>query len=100
MTSSGTCCDSRSFDNQLLCFQDVHQSRFRNIMIGKQPHPYRWVAADDYARMVVTAYGKPDARNHIFHVFGPEYHRMHDLLVNYVNTVYPEIKKCRMPLSG
>lgn len=63
------------------------------MMIGKQPHPYRWVAADDYARMVVTAYGKSEARNHIFHVFGPEYHKMRDLLVRYVKAVHPEIKK-------
>jgi uncharacterized protein YbjT (DUF2867 family) len=63
------------------------------MMIGKQPHPYRWVAADDYARMVVTAYGKPEARDQIFHVFGPEYHTMRDLMVRFVKAVHPEIKK-------
>jgi len=63
------------------------------MMIGKQPHPYRWVAADDYARMVVVAYGKPESRNQIFQVFGPEYHKMRDLMVKYVKAVHPGIKK-------
>jgi len=63
------------------------------MMIGKQPHPYRWVAADDYGRMVATAYSKPEARNHIFYVLGPEYHKMRDLLFRYVKAVHPEIKK-------
>jgi len=62
-------------------------------MIGKQPQPYRWVAVDDYARMVATAYGKPEARNQIFYVLGPEYHTMRDLLVKYIREVHPEIKK-------
>jgi len=63
------------------------------MMIGKQPNPYRWVAADDYAGMVATAYATPEARNNIFFVFGPEYHKMRDLLVEYVRKAHPEIKK-------
>ena len=63
------------------------------MMIGKQPHPYRWVASDDYGRMVATAYAIPEARNRIFYVLGPEYHKMRDLLVRYVKAVHPEIKK-------
>jgi uncharacterized protein YbjT (DUF2867 family) len=63
------------------------------MMIGKQPNPYRWVAAEDYGRMVAVAYSKPEARNHIFYVFGPEYHLMRDLLAKYVKAAHPEIRK-------
>ncbi len=74
------------------------------MMIGKQPHPYRWVAVEDYARMVAAAYLKstsenptrnaePGTLNQIYHVLGPEYHHMRDLLVKYVKAVHPEIKK-------
>lgn len=63
------------------------------MMLGKQPHPSHWVAADDFARMVVTAYAKPEARNRIFYIFGPEQFLMKDLLERYCRHRYPEIKK-------
>lgn len=63
------------------------------MMLGKQPNPYRWVAARDYATMVAKAYQLPEAKNQIFYVFGPEYHKMRDLLVAYVHELYPGIKK-------
>jgi uncharacterized protein YbjT (DUF2867 family) len=62
-------------------------------MIGKQPNPYRWVAAADYAQMVANAYQKPEAWRRIFYVFGPEQYRMTDLLVIYCQRRHPEIKK-------
>jgi len=67
--------------------------RGKAMMIGKLPTPFRWVAAEDYGRMVAAAYQKPDARNHIFYVFGPEPFRMRELLVRHVHAVHPEIKK-------
>jgi uncharacterized protein YbjT (DUF2867 family) len=63
------------------------------MMIGKQPNPSHWVSADDLARMVVTAFGKPEAKNKIFFVFGPEQYLMKDLLEKYCKIRYPEIKK-------
>ncbi|MBN1199094.1 MAG: NAD(P)H-binding protein [Bacteroidales bacterium] len=74
------------------------------MMIGKQPHPYRWVAVEDYARMVAAAYLKstsenptrnagPGTLNQIYYILGPEYHRMRDLMVRYIKAVHPEIKK-------
>jgi uncharacterized protein YbjT (DUF2867 family) len=61
--------------------------------LGKQPNPSHWVAADDYARMVATAYKKPEAKNKIFFIFGPEKYLMKDLLEKYCKYRYPEIKK-------
>jgi uncharacterized protein YbjT (DUF2867 family) len=61
-------------------------------VIGKQPNPYRWVAADDYARMVATAYLKPEAKNNIFYVFGSEEFLMKDALEKYCKVCHPQIK--------
>ena len=63
------------------------------MLLGKQPNPSHWVAADDLARMVATAYRKPEAKNKIFFIFGPEQHLMKDLLEKYCKLRYPEIKK-------
>jgi len=63
------------------------------MLLGKQPNPSHWVAADDLARMVATAYGKPETKNKIFFIFGPEQHLMKDLLEKYCKLRYPEIKK-------
>jgi hypothetical protein len=62
-------------------------------MIGKQPNPCRWVAASDYAQMVVNAYQRPETWGKTFYVFGPEQHTMTDLLVKYCQRRHPEIKK-------
>jgi uncharacterized protein YbjT (DUF2867 family) len=62
-------------------------------VLGKQPNPYRWLAADDYARMVATAHLKPEAKNNIFYVFGPEEFLMKDALANYCKVCHPQIKK-------
>jgi uncharacterized protein YbjT (DUF2867 family) len=63
------------------------------MVLGKQPNPCHWVAADDYARMVTTAYNNSEAEGKIFFVFGPEQYLMKDLLVKYCKRQYPGIKK-------
>lgn len=63
------------------------------MLLGKQPNPSHWVAAGDYARMVSAAYKKPEAKNKIFFVCGPEQHLMKDLLERYCKQCHPEIKK-------
>lgn len=63
------------------------------MLPGKQPNPSHWVAADDFARMVATAYRTAEAKNRIFFIFGPELHLMKDLLEKYCKLRYPEIKK-------
>ena len=63
------------------------------MLLGKQPNPSHWVAAGDFARMVATAYNKPEAKNKIFFIFGPEQHLMKDLLEKYCKLRHPEIKK-------
>lgn len=63
------------------------------MVIGKQPNPSHWIAADDYAQMVAMGYQKPEAKNKVFYVYGPEQHVMKDLLARYCAEIHPEIKK-------
>ena len=63
------------------------------MMLGKQQHPSHWIAAGDFARMVVSAYKDPGARNRIFFVFGQDQYLMKDLLEKYCQARYPGIKK-------
>ena len=65
----------------------------RATVLGKQPYPYRWVAAEDFAKMVSTAFGLAEAANQRFFVFGPEAIRMHEALRRYCAVFHPDIKK-------
>jgi hypothetical protein len=60
---------------------------------GKQPYPYHWVAADDYARMVSTAYGLAEAANRRFIVHGPEAIGIHEALRRYCAVFHPDIRQ-------
>jgi uncharacterized protein YbjT (DUF2867 family) len=65
----------------------------RASVLGKQPQPYHWVAAEDYARMVSTAFRLDVAANQRFVVHGPEAIRMHEALSRYCAVFQPDIKK-------
>ena len=45
-------------------------------LIGNQPHPLHWVAAEDYARMVSISYQTEAALNKELYIFGPEAYSM------------------------
>lgn len=62
-------------------------------ILGEQPNPYHWVAADDFARMVAEAFSKKEAANRIFYIYGPETYLMKDLMEKHCKAIYPEIKK-------
>ncbi|MBN2637038.1 MAG: NAD(P)H-binding protein [Prolixibacteraceae bacterium] len=62
-------------------------------LLGKQSNPYHWIAADDFARLVAQAFLKPETKNRIFYLYGPESFLMKDVLEKYCNVFYPEIKK-------
>ncbi len=63
------------------------------MMIGKQPNLWHWLSADDFGRMVATAFQKTDAQNKIFYCYGPEKFLMKDILTEYCDVLYPGIKK-------
>jgi uncharacterized protein YbjT (DUF2867 family) len=67
-------------------------------VFGKQPCPYHWIAAEDIARMVSTAYEPGKAATGRFIVHGPEAIRMEEALRRYCAVFHPDIKKVtRMP---
>ena len=65
----------------------------RAFVFGKQPNPYHFIAADDYARMVATSYGLDEAINKRFIIHGPEGVLFHEAVKQYCNALHPEIKK-------
>jgi len=62
-------------------------------VIGKQPNSFHWVAAEDFARMITTAYKKSEALNKIFYILGPEPFLMKKLLEKYCRENFAGIKK-------
>jgi len=68
------------------------------LEIGKHPHPYFWVAAADYARMVANAYAKPEAANKILYVCGPEDLTMHQALQIFRAIAHPETRPVFLPI--
>jgi len=62
-------------------------------VIGKQPNPFHWMAADDYGRMVSGSYLLKEASNKKFFIHGPESILTHEALRRYCSVLHPEIKK-------
>jgi len=65
----------------------------RAFVFGKQPNPYHFISADDYARMVAVSYGLDSAINRRFIVHGPEGILFHDAVKKYCEVFHPEIRK-------
>jgi uncharacterized protein YbjT (DUF2867 family) len=63
----------------------------RASVLGKQPFPYHWVAAEDIARMVSQAYGHGAEATRRFIVHGPEAISMHEALKRYCAVFHPDI---------
>ena len=60
---------------------------------GKQPYPFHWLAADDLAASVCSAYQSPAAVNKQFFLWGPEPIMIGDALMKYCAVAHPEIRK-------
>lgn len=63
----------------------------RAAVMGRQPFPYHWVAGEDLARMVSTAFGLPEAADNRFFIHGPQGIRLPDALRRYCAVFHPEI---------
>jgi NADH dehydrogenase len=68
------------------------------VLMGKQPHLWSWLAVEDYARMVSTAFRMPEAANKIFYVHGPEGLTMRRALEFYCSRVRPGVRVSAVPL--
>ena len=67
-------------------------------LIGKQPNPYHYLAATDYARMVVAAYVTPAAAGHAFTMLGPQAFTMREAMQVYIRELRPDLKLSAIPL--
>jgi len=65
----------------------------RAFVFGKQPNPLHWIAADDYAGMVLASYRLEEAVNKKLFIHGPERILIHEALRRYCSVFHPEIKK-------
>ena len=72
---------------------DLFIQNGKAMTIGKQKNPYHWIAAKDFAKMIVTAYQKEDAKNKTFYIHGPESMLMKDVISKYCQVFHPKIKK-------
>jgi len=65
----------------------------RASVIGRNPPPVHWFAADDLGRMVALSYSLEEAKNKKFCIHGPEDIPQVELLRRYCDVFHPEIKK-------
>ena len=68
------------------------------LVIGRHPHPYPWVAAEDYARMVARAYAMPEAANKILYICGPQALTMRQALGIFCRAAHPEARLAPFPI--
>jgi uncharacterized protein YbjT (DUF2867 family) len=69
----------------------------RAMLIGRQPHPLHWLAADDYARMVAHCYRTPAARSKVLYAYGPQPFTMADALNIYCRETSLDTSLTYMP---
>jgi uncharacterized protein YbjT (DUF2867 family) len=62
------------------------------FIFGKQPNLYHFIAAEDYAKMVLTSYQKDEAKNKRFIVHGKEGFLFKQALEIYIREIHPSIK--------
>lgn len=67
------------------------------VIMGRQPHPWHWIAASDYAALVVRALELPEAAGKVLHVRGPQALTLEAALEVYRKICAPEAKLMRMP---
>jgi hypothetical protein len=70
-------------------------------MIGDQPLPAHWFAADDMAHMISVAYHRVEATNRKLFVHGPEAMTTVEALERYCQAFHPEVESVPlMPIEA
>jgi NADH dehydrogenase len=67
------------------------------LVIGRHPHPFHMVAAADFARMVSTAYARPEAANKVFVIHGPQAYTWRQALKQYCAMAHPGHRIVTLP---
>jgi uncharacterized protein YbjT (DUF2867 family) len=70
----------------------------RALLLGKPSRRWHFVAAEEFARMIVESYRRPDAVNKRFYIHGPQALTVEEALRSYCKVLHPEIRGLtRMP---
>jgi uncharacterized protein YbjT (DUF2867 family) len=69
----------------------------RAMIVGRQPHRWHWVAANDFAGMVARAFELPEAGGKVLYVRGPEALTLEEALETYRRLCVPEATLMRVP---
>jgi uncharacterized protein YbjT (DUF2867 family) len=64
----------------------------RATLVGDQPTPWHWYAADDLGRMVSNAYQRETTINKRLFIHGPQALTMQDAVKRYCEVLYPAIE--------
>jgi len=75
-----------------------HLQKGKTVGVVPLRRPFHYVAADDYAAMVVKADQAPAAPNRRFDVYGPEAIDAHELTERFLRSVRPDTKIISVPL--
>jgi uncharacterized protein YbjT (DUF2867 family) len=67
------------------------------MVMGRQPHPWRWLAATDFAAMVARALELPEAAGKVLHIRGPEALTMEQAVEIYRKLCAPKAKSMHVP---
>lgn len=68
-------------------------------VMGRQPHKFHWLAAEDYAKMVARSYLLDDAVGKILFAWGPEAYTFEEALEIYCKQTAPDMKVTTVPLG-
>lgn len=67
-------------------------------ILGRQPHRYHYLAAEDYARMLSGALRSEHAANKVLTLLGPQPYTMREALEIYLARIHPGMKIKTLPL--
>ncbi len=70
----------------------------RAVVFGKATHPFSWIAADDYAQLVVRALGNDQVKGKALFVKGPEALTIEQALTIYRKFLVPSLTITHVPL--
>jgi uncharacterized protein YbjT (DUF2867 family) len=75
-----------------------HVQGKRAVILGRQPHQLRLVAARDFGHMVSRAFQTPEAANKVFFVQGPQALTLEEALRIYCELLAPKVRVTTIPL--
>lgn len=70
----------------------------RATIVGRQPLPAHWLAAEDLGSMIAKAFDTEEAANQVLYLYGPQALTMQDALQRYCDQIQPGLRVQHLPL--